>query len=94
MPITDEVAIKYEVAMADFDEARNASNSANAYANKAALNALLAVAREAWIRAVAPPARGRGSGSRGGDRGRNMHISATTVTTTPLSPVVVAPFDA
>jgi hypothetical protein len=94
VPITDEVAIKYEVAMADFDEARNASNSANAYANKAALNALLAVAREAWIRAVAPPARGRGSGSRGGDRGRNMHISATTVTTTPLSPVVVAPFDA
>jgi predicted nucleic acid-binding Zn-ribbon protein len=92
--VTDEVVSKYEVAMADLDEARNASNSADAYANKAALNALLAATREAWIRAVALPERGRDGGSCGGDRGRNMLISATSVTTTSLSPVVVAPFNA
>jgi len=69
-----------------------ASKIAQDHANKAAVYALLAGAKEAWLRARAPPRRGVGYGSRGRGRGRMLQIVAPSGSHTPsLSPIHAAP---
>jgi hypothetical protein len=94
-PAADAVASMYEDAQTESKNANESAKSTQDYADKAALYALLAVAKHAWKQAISMPTRGRSTSSRGRGRGRGhiaiAELRGTTAENPPSIPIASIP---